>query len=378
MHIEAVSVPTRQRRMVVDAGSYPAYASSGHLIFFRNGGLLAAPFDANTVQMTGPAVAVLDNLSLDQLGNPIMAVSAAGLFAYVPSGNATKRLVWVSRQGVEQPITQTSRPYQNPRLAPDGRRVVVEVAGGDLWVQDMTRETFTRLTFGETVGNTFAVWIPNSSRILFRTLTGIHWRDSDGSGGSREISGTSVNDIPTSISADGQTLAFVRQSAETGGDIYGMALEGDSAPRVIVKTAAYDGGGQFSPNGRWLAYVSSESGEFQVYVRPFPGPDRKVPISTEGGTHPRWNPNGKELFYRSGNKMMVVDITMDADLKPSRPRVLFEQRYSFGSAQTIPNYDVSPDGQRFVMVKDDSASGRLNVVMNWTEELKRLAPTQAR
>ena len=115
---------------------------------------------------------------------------------------------------------------------------------------------------------------------------------------------------------------------------------------------------QFSPDGRWMVYVSNESGQFEVYLRPYPGPDRKMQVSTQGGTHPKWNRNGKELFYRVGNKMMVVDVSTSPDLTLSQPRVLFEQRYAFGSAQTIPNYDVSPDGQRFVMVKDDSASGR--------------------
>ncbi len=113
----------------------------------------------------------------------------------------------------------------------------------------------------------------------------------------------------------------------------------------------------------------------EVYVRPFPGPDRKLPVSTQGGTHPRWNQNGKELFYRNGNKMMVVDVSTGPDLTLSQPRVLFEQRYAFG-AQTIANYDVSPDGQRFVMVKDESSSGRLNIILNWFEELKRLVPTK--
>ena len=141
-----------------------------------------------------------------------------------------------------------------------------------------------------------------------------------------------------------------------------------------MKTSAYDGGGAFSPDGHWLAYVTNESGQFEVYVRRYPGPDRK-PVSTEGGTHPRWNRNGKELFYRNGNKMMVVDVSTTPDLGLSRPRILFEQRYAFGSAQTVANYDVSPDGERFVMVKDDSASGRINVVLNWLEELKRLVPT---
>ena len=143
-----------------------------------------------------------------------------------------------------------------------------------------------------------------------------------------------------------------------------------------MKTPGYDGGGQFSPDGHWMAYVSNESGQFEVYVRPYPGPDRKKQVSTQGGTHPKWNRNGKELFYRVGNKMMVVDVSTSPDLTLSQPRVLFEQRYAFGSAQTIPNYDVSPDGQRFIMVKDDSASGRLNIVLNWFEELKRLVPTK--
>jgi eukaryotic-like serine/threonine-protein kinase len=372
--IEALSFTTGQRHRVVDAGSSPLYASSGHVIFFREGALLAAPFDADKLDVTGPAVAVLENISLDQLGNPMVALSTAGSLAYATSGNATKRLVWVSRQGVEQPVTDTSRPYQNPRLASDGHRIVVEVGSGDLWIQDTARATFTRLTSGETVGNTFAVWTPDARRIVFRTLTGLRWIDPDG-GGSQAIPGTSVADIPSSISPDGHTLAFIRQTAESGGDIYALSLEGDPQPHPLVKTSGYDGGGQFSPDGHWMAYASNESGQFEVYLRPYPGPDRKMQVSTQGGTHPKWNRNGKEMFYRVGNKMIVVDVATSPDLTISQPRVLFEQRYAFVS-QTIPNYDVSPDGQRFVMVKDDSASGRLNIVLNWFEELKHLVPTK--
>ena len=249
------------------------------------------------------------------------------------------------------------------------------MAGGDLWIQDIERATFTRLTSADTVGNTYAVWTPDR-HVVFRTVTGLRLIDPDAAGHAQAIPGTSGADIPSSVSPDGQTLAFVRQTPETGGDLYALSLHGDPHPRPFVKTSGYDGGGQFSPDGHWMAYASNESGQFEVYVHPYPGPDRKRQVSGQGGTHPKWNPNGKELFYRNGNKMMVVDVSRrDGDLMLGQPRVLFEQRYAFGAA-TIAGYDVSSDGQRFVMVKDDSSSGRLNIVINWFEELKRLVPTK--
>jgi Tol biopolymer transport system component len=371
--IESVSLATKERRVVVEAGSNPLYATSGHLLFLRDAALLAAPFDAVRLQVTGPAISVLKDVSLDQFGAPLVTISSAGSMAYLPSGQATKRLVWVSRQGVEQPITDVMRPYKNPRLSPDGRRIVVEAADGDLWIQDVSRSTFTRLTTSDSLGNTFAVWTPDARGVLFRSLTGIRRVDPDSGGTTQVIRNTTLNSLPTSVSPDGQTLIYIQQNPETNGDLYTLSLQGDPQPRAVVKTSGYDGGGQVSPDGHWLAYVSNESGQFDVYVRPYPGPDRRIPVSTEGGTHPRWSRNGKELFYRNGNKMMVVDVSATPDLRLSRPRVLFEQRYAFGTAQTVPNYDVSPDGERFVMVKDDS-SGRVNVVLNWLEELKRLVP----
>jgi serine/threonine-protein kinase len=377
VNIEAIPAPGGQRHRILESGTYPLYASSGHLLFFRDGALLATRFDPRRLEVTGHAVSALDNISVDQDGNPLVTISSSGSLAYVPSGNATRRLVWVSRQGVEQEITDTPRPYANPRLASDGHRILVENAGGDLWIQDAARGSFTRLTSGETLGNSWAVWTPDARRVGFRTLTGLRWIDAEGSGSSKIIPGTTRGDLPTSISRDGRTLAFIRQSSDTNGDVYVLSLDGDPNPRPIVKTQGYDGGAQFSPDGHWMAYVSNESGPFEVYVRPYPGPDRRLQVSTQGGTHPKWNPNGKELFYRTGNRMMVVEVsTRSGDIVLSQPRVLFEQRYAFGSAQTIANYDVSPDGQRFVMVKDDSSSGRLNVVLNWFEELKRLVPTK--
>jgi eukaryotic-like serine/threonine-protein kinase len=375
LHINALSLADGKRTVVVESGTFPLYASSGHLVFFRDGALLAAPFDVDRLTVTGPAVRVLENLAVDvSTGAPLAAISDSGTLLYPPGTSGTGRMVWVSRQGAEQPISDAPSRYAYPRLAPDGRRIVV-YADGNLWIQDIERATITRLTSETALGNSAQVWTPDGKRIVYRTRTGIRWIDADGSGRPQSISGsTSLADVPGSVSPDGETLAFVRQTADTSGDVYLLNLRGDPKPRALLNTSAYEGGAQFSPDGHWMAYVSDDSGKSQVYVRPFPGPDRRLQVSIQGGTQPIWNRNGKELFYRNGNKMMAVDVSTRPDLLLSQPRQLFEQRYAFFTI-TIPNYDISLDGQRFVMVKDESGSGRLNIVLNWFDELKRLAPT---
>lgn len=374
-HIEALSVPTGHRRVIVESGTFPLYLSSGHLVFFRDGALLGAPFDVDRLEVTGPVVRVLENLAVGTIMDaPLAALSNAGSLMYAPSDAGTTRLVWVSRQGVELPITETPRRYQYPRLAPDGRRTAV-ATGGDLWIQDIARATFTRLTSERTVGNAFPVWTPDGTRVLFRTSTGMYWIGGDGSSHPQAIDGAVSGDIPCSVAPDGDTLAFMRQNAQTSRDVYVLSLHRQSRPRPVVNTPAFEGGAQFSPNGHWMAYASDESGQMQVYVRPFPGPERRWQVSTQGGTQPLWSRNGKEIFYRLGNKMMVVDVSAGVDVTLSQPRQLFEQRYVFQNV-SLANYDISPDGQRFVMVKDEAGSGRLNVVLNWTEELKRLTASR--
>ena len=190
----------------------------------------------------------------------------------------------------------------------------------------------------------------------------------------KAVRASSTGDFPSAIAADGDTLLVARQTANTSQDIYALSLAGKWEPKPIINTPAFEGGAQFSPDGRWIAYVSDESGRMQVYVRPYPAMDRRWPISTEGGTSPMWNRNGRELFYRNGDKMMAVDVGGGSDLRLSAPRLLFEQPYAFGQTITLPNYDVRPDGQRFLMVKDEPGAGRLNVVLNWFTDLNRLVP----
>ncbi len=205
----------------------------------------------------------------------------------------------------------------------------------------------------------------------------LFWRWADGSGGLERLTTREYAHFPTSWSPDGQLLAFVEVNPTTGYDLWVLRL-GDHKAQPFLRTPFNESVPRFSPDGRWLAYISDESGRYEIYVQPYPGPGGKWQISTEGGTEPAWNPNGRELFYRSGDKMMAVDIATQPSFAASKPRVLFEGRYEPTPA-TFPNYDVSRDGQRFLMLKPseagEAAPTQINVVLNWFEELKRRVPT---
>jgi hypothetical protein len=198
--------------------------------------------------------------------------------------------------------------------------------------------------------------------------------DADGRGEGQVIAETSEFDYPGSFTPDGGTLIFLRSSQETSFDIFSLPLRDPPTVLPLLNTGAYEGGARLSPDGRWLTYISNDTGQNEVYLRPFTGQPRQWQISTEGGTQAVWNPNGREIFYRNGDKMMAVEISTTPDVKLAPPRVLFEQPYAFGAGITIANYDVSRDGQRFIMVKNESSAARLNVVLNWFTDLRRLAP----
>jgi serine/threonine protein kinase/Tol biopolymer transport system component len=369
--VESVSIATGERRIVIDRATMPLYAASGHLIFFRDGELLAAPFDLDSLEVKGTATQAIEKLPTQLQGLPSIDISASGTVAYAPT-TAVSRLVWVSREGVEQPVNELPRSYSNPRIGPDRNRLLVQA--GDLWVHDIARSTFTRLTSRDIVINAFPMWLPDGRNVIYRSPNGLSIQDSEGSGQGQLVMGTSDYDYPAAVGPDGDTLVFMRSTQETSFDILLLSLRNPSQVRPWLKTTAYEGGAQLSPDGKWLTYVSNESGQNEVYLRQFEGPDRRWTISTEGGTQPLWNPNGREIFYRNGDKMMAVAVATTPDIKLSTPRALFEQRYAFGAGITIANYDVAADGQRFIMVRDEAGAARLNVVLNWLSELGRVAP----
>ena len=257
-HLEALSFADGRRRVVVDNGTFPLYAPSGHLIYCRDGVLFAAPFDAARLEVTGPAVRVVENLALTA-GVPVAAVSASGSLAFVPDAAASSRLVRVSRTGAEQSLNAVPRGYRHPRLSPDGRRLIVQ-ASGDLWIQDLGRGTFMRLTSLGTVDG-FMSWMPDGTRVLFRTSAGIQIVEAQGNGRSEVLRGTSAADYPNSVSLDGATLVYVKMAAT--GDLETLSLRGENQPAKLLETTAYEAGAQFSPDARWLAYVSDESGSYR-------------------------------------------------------------------------------------------------------------------
>ena len=283
------------------------------------------------------------------------------------------------------------RPYQYPRLSPDGRRIALGIAGQDtqVWLYDLSRDTLTRLTLEGNFNNR-PVWTPDGKRVAFVSTQGgpqnLYWQLADGNGAPERLTNDEHTQTPNSWSPDGQLLAFNEINPTAGPDIWVLRLGVPSAgsgqvrkAEPFVRTPFNEGAPRFSPDGLWLAYVSDESGRNEIYVQPYPGPGGKWQISTEGGTEPAWNPNGRELFYRSGDKMMAVEIATRTGFAADKPRMLFEGRYQL-SPLTASNYDVSSDGQRFLMLKPSEPTGaavtQINVVLNWFEELKRRVPAK--
>ncbi|HKW25567.1 MAG TPA: protein kinase [Terriglobales bacterium] len=383
--IAVQSLSTGERRDLIK-GAFPRYAPSGHLLYAQGGNLLAVPFDTRRLAITGTATPVVEGvLQSTTTGAAQYSISSTGSLVYIAGGLLAdqRRLVWVNRAGKEQPLEAPVRAYLFPRLSPDGKHLAVGIAeeGTDIWSYDLTRATLTRLTFGGTQ-NLNAVWSPDNAKIAFQSqkegASQIYWQPSDGTGQPERLTTGQYANVPMSWSPDGRALAFIEVNPETGYDLWMLTVK-DRKARPFLRTPFNESAPRFSPDGRWLAYISNESGRYEIYVQPFPGPGAKLQISTDGGTEPVWNPRGRELFYRNGDKMMVVDVTATkTTLTAGKPRLLFEGEY-LPTPATTPNYDVSSDGQQFLMVKaggtGEVAPTQINVVLNWFEELKRRVPS---
>jgi Tol biopolymer transport system component/predicted Ser/Thr protein kinase len=382
--ITVQSIATGNRRNLTSSGAFPRFAASGHLIYAQAGTLMAVPFDSQRLEIKGAAVPVIEGVARSTDTDAAQySISATGSLAYVSGGTEAnqRRMVWVSRNGMEQPLPAPPQAYQYVRLSPDGRRVAVELEN-QIWLYDLARDTLTRFTF-EGSNNQTPAWTPDGKRIAFYSnkeggAPNLFWQLADGSGGLERLTTSDYTHVPRSFSPDGQLLAFHENNPKTNKDIWVLRLS-DRKAEPFLRTPFIEGAPTFSPDGHWLAYVSNESGRPEVYVQPYPGPGGKWQISTESGTEPAWNRNGRELFYRSGDKMMALDVTIEPNFSVGKPHLLFERHYFTSDFPLVGTaYDISPDGQRFLMVKgveQATAVTQINVVLNWFEELKQKVPT---
>jgi eukaryotic-like serine/threonine-protein kinase len=378
--IVAVDLNGGSPRVVLKSAYYPHYAPTGHLIFVQGDSLVAAPFDPQSLTVTGPTVTLLRDLWVASwMGYADFAFSDTGTLVYISGGPQPTRatLVSVDRAGKARPLLDERRAYRVPRVSPDGRQVAVTLVDQqvDLWTYDLFRRTLNRLTDSPS-WDAYPHWEPAMRWMAFSSmrdgLASIYRQDLR-SGTVEKLVAAQHPTYPNSWSRDGRLLAYEEENPQTGLDIWIYSIDSRS-PKVFLRTPYNESKAEFSPDGRFIAYESNEAGQqTEVYVRPYPELNPRRKISTNGGRSPRWASNGKELFYQVGGKLMALDIETSPDLLPGAPRELFEGPYG--------TYDPLPNGQSFVMVQEMTTGDpptRINFVLNWFEELKRATTSAGR
>ncbi len=367
--IVILSPETGEQRELFVGSDNARYLHSGHLVYAYEGNLWAVPFDLERMKLNGSPIQILDRVSSQ------FTVSETGSIVYGVNLADANTLVWVDREGQVAPIIDVPGSYWTPSLSPDGRQLAFDWAG-DIWILDLERGTCTRLTVEGP--NYLPIWTPDGFRIAFATSRSrsidIYWKLADGSGEAKSLlTRDPYPQFPLSWSLDGQHLLFMEIHPESRGDIWVLSRAPDHSISSVIATKFYENWAAFSPDGDWLVYVSDESGRSEVYVQPFPGPGKRWQISPDGGSFPVWSTDGMEVFYRQRDGwIMSVAVETEPVFVAKDPQRLFEGRFT-GS------FDVTANGQRFVMTQSVEDSGalvtELRVVLNWFEELKRLAPT---
>ena len=376
--LAVVDVATGRMVRLPITGTAPHYASSGHIVYAVSGGTIyAAPFDLGELRVTGQPAVVLEDIGMKPSGAANFDLSPNGRLVYTGATLAQERaLTWVDRRGQETPVNASPRAYFYPRVSRDGRLVVdVRDQERDIWVLD-PRGALRKLTSGDSAEE-YGVWTPDGTRIVFSRRgsanDGIFWTRADGIGEPERLVDRR-NAFPNAVTADGKTLIFRAASgvARVANDILAMPLEGDAKVRTLIATEYNELNAVLSPDNRWLAYQSDLSGRMEIYARPYPDVDAgQNQISIGGGTEPLWADG--EIFYRSveGN-LMSVAVKTGRELVAQPPTTLFDT--SRFATYIGRNYDITPDGKRFVFVKNPAVPAQtlITVVLDWTEELKRV------
>jgi serine/threonine protein kinase/Tol biopolymer transport system component len=395
--VAAQSLRSGERRLLVPGGRDARYVPTGHLVYALGDVLYARPFDVDRLKFTGGAVSVVEGVRMAGVtGSASYVFSNTGMLAYVAGGNieaAERSLVWVDRSGREEALAAEPKVYLDPRISPDGKKVALGIWDSaedneDIYIWDLAGETLDRLTF-DGASDRYPVWSPNGKRIFFSSdhgaePAGIYWKAADGTGEREHVASIQDRDLlPFSWSVNGDTLLLQEYVGNPFGlDIGALLMEGDHARTPILQEEYWEHNPQISPNGRWMAYVSNESGDPEVCVSPFPEIKGKRQVSTNGGNEPIWSPDGKELFYRNGDSVMAVEVQTEPSFKRGNPVLLFRGRYIATGVVNIRTWDIHPDTGKFLMLKeftDDSDTegiprAKINIIANWFEELQDRVP----
>ena len=375
---------TGDRTVLIEGGRDGRYLPTGHLVYVLNSVLLAVPFDSAALVVTGGPVSLVEGIRVApaQTGAAHFSVADTGALVYIPDaagGGGRNELVWVDRTRRQtEPVGAEPRVYGIPRISPDGTRVAVDAFGAgnsDVWIYHLARDTLTRLTFDEAADD-FPLWTPDSSRVVFRSGReggGLYWKAADGTGEVERLL-DQFGARPHSWSADGRLLFDL-----ASGQIGVVAVEGDRTMELVLDTGFLAGDPAISPDGRRIAYHSNESGQTEIYVRPFPNVDGgKWQVSGSGGREPLWSPDGQELFFISGNDFLVARVETEPTFNATTPEVLFgREDFTSGPGR---EYDISPDGEQFLFIRplnfqvSGEAAG-LIFVLNWFSDLEARVPT---
>jgi serine/threonine-protein kinase len=383
-------------RKVVQRGAYHGrYADSGHLLYIHEGTLFAAPFDPRALETTGPPVAALSGvMSNPDAGGSQFSLSRGGTLVYLPGsivGGAAAPIHWLERDGRTSPLRAAPAWWANPAFSPDGRRLAMNIDDGmqsDIWVYEWERDVATRLTF-DPADDRRPAWTPDGRRIAFCSprvggRRNLYWQRADGSGEAERLTDGANDQNYLAWHPSGRLLAFTEVNPRTGADLMVLEIEGGEAsgfkprqPEPFLNGPARESEPAFSSDGRWLAYLSNESGRDELYVRPFPGPGGKWQVSTSGASAPVWSRSRQELFYLAPDQriMLVSYSVAGGSFRPEKPRAWSEARVGRGSYRYI---DLHPDGQRFAVLKGPDAAAeskrdKVVFVFGFHDELRRLS-----
>jgi Tol biopolymer transport system component len=389
-NIEAMPLADHRTRTLVRGGTFGRYLPSGHLIYVNRGTLFAVPFDVGRLEVRGAPVPVLDQVGYNTFGAAQFDFSQTGTLIYQTgeAGSGLFTVEWLDGAGKVQPLLAKAGTYGRFSLSPDGQQLALEVAQGtgtDIWVYGWQRDTMTRITFTGTAED--PLWSPDGRYIVFRDVgTGMSVIRSDGAGKPQPLTQSKNTQYPWSFTPDGKRLAFIESSTGTY-ELRTVPLEPDGTglragkAEVFLQTPADERAPSFSPDGRWLAYSSDESGTFQVYVRAFPDKGGKWQISNSSGTYPMWSRNGRELFFETlDNHIMVAAYTVKGDsFVADKPRVWSEKQIG-GAVNTLKNVDLAPDGKRIVTImsaktpQGQQAQSHVIFLENFFDEVRRRVP----